>query len=319
MSIVKYQIFVSSTYDDLRDERDQVIKACLEIGHIPVGMEMFSAANEEQWKIITRQIDDSDYFVVIVANRYGSMLNGVSFTEMEYDYAVSKGIPVLGFVLDSKAAWPTERSESNRRAIPKLDAFKKKVKGKPVSFWKNKEELHGNCAIALAKAIASQPRRGWIRSPIDLPPQITQNYEINTVYNGVENAPEHLMSENERLRFLVFQLRDEPLLLTFPTNKASVTRIVFVEGYVKDRNASIWPIVRTIAGSTYWVQSRAEISGDGRWKAKVVIGQNGTADVGAHYELGVFVNPGLPVREGDELDSWPDAEFKSEFVEIIRT
>jgi len=43
----KYQIFVSSTYDDLKKERDQVIKASLEMGHIPVGMEMFSAADEE--------------------------------------------------------------------------------------------------------------------------------------------------------------------------------------------------------------------------------------------------------------------------------
>ena len=41
---VKYQIFVSSTYEDLRDERNEVIKACLNMGHIPVGMEMFNAA-----------------------------------------------------------------------------------------------------------------------------------------------------------------------------------------------------------------------------------------------------------------------------------
>ncbi|EIQ1514512.1 DUF4062 domain-containing protein [Vibrio parahaemolyticus] len=69
----KFQIFVSSTYEDLKDERDQVIKAILEMGHIPVGMEMFSAADEEQWKIIQRQIDESDYYVVIAAHKYGSL------------------------------------------------------------------------------------------------------------------------------------------------------------------------------------------------------------------------------------------------------
>lgn len=92
--LIKYQVFVSSTHQDLKDERDQVIKATLEMGHIPVGMEMFSAADEEQWRVITRQIDQSDYYVVIVAHRYGSVLEGVSFTEKEYDYAVQKGIPV---------------------------------------------------------------------------------------------------------------------------------------------------------------------------------------------------------------------------------
>ena len=59
----KYQVFLSSTYDDLKEQREQVIKAILEMGHIPVGMEMFSAADEEQWKLITRQIDESDYYV----------------------------------------------------------------------------------------------------------------------------------------------------------------------------------------------------------------------------------------------------------------
>jgi len=44
----KYQVFVSSTFQDLSDERELVIKAILEMGHIPVGMEMFSAADEEQ-------------------------------------------------------------------------------------------------------------------------------------------------------------------------------------------------------------------------------------------------------------------------------
>jgi hypothetical protein len=57
---LKYQIFVSSTYEDLKEARDTVIKAVLEMGHIPVGMEMFSAADEQQWAVIKRQIDDSD-------------------------------------------------------------------------------------------------------------------------------------------------------------------------------------------------------------------------------------------------------------------
>ena len=69
---LKYQIFVSSTYEDLKDERNEVIKACLNMGHIPVGMEMFNAADEEQWAVITRTIDQCDYYVVIVAHRYGS-------------------------------------------------------------------------------------------------------------------------------------------------------------------------------------------------------------------------------------------------------
>jgi Domain of unknown function (DUF4062) len=69
---IKYQVFVSSTYRDLKDERDQVIKAILELGHMPVGMEMFSAAEEDQWQVIARKIDEADYYVLVLAHRYGS-------------------------------------------------------------------------------------------------------------------------------------------------------------------------------------------------------------------------------------------------------
>jgi uncharacterized protein DUF4062 len=44
----KYQVFISSTYQDLQDKREQLIRAILEMGHIPLGMEMFSAADDAQ-------------------------------------------------------------------------------------------------------------------------------------------------------------------------------------------------------------------------------------------------------------------------------
>src|SRR5687767_14870058 len=109
---VKYQVFVSSTYEDLQQEREQVVKAILEMGHIPVGMEMFSAADEEQWSIIQRHIEASDYYVVIVAHRYGSMVDGVSYTEKEYDHTVQAGVPALGFIINDAAGWPENRRDT---------------------------------------------------------------------------------------------------------------------------------------------------------------------------------------------------------------
>jgi Domain of unknown function (DUF4062) len=114
---VKYQIFVSSTYEDLKEERNEVIKACLNMGHIPVGMEMFNAADEEQWQVITRTIDQCDYYVVIIAHRYGSTVEGISFTEKEYDYAVAQGVPILGFPIDDGASWPNDRIDKAQGAV----------------------------------------------------------------------------------------------------------------------------------------------------------------------------------------------------------
>src|SRR4051812_12609512 len=96
----KFTIFVSSTYEDLKEERDAVVKAILEMGHIPVGMEMFSAADDAQWELIKRNIDTTDYYIVVVAHRYGPMDGAVSYTEKEYDYAASAAIPILGFIIE---------------------------------------------------------------------------------------------------------------------------------------------------------------------------------------------------------------------------
>jgi len=174
MSTVKYQVFVSSTYDDLRDERSQVIKAILEMGHIPVGMEMFSAADEEQWKIIARQIDETDYYVVIVGNRYGSVTGGVSFTEKEYDYAVSKGVPALGFIVDSSVEPLAKHTDKEEGKIAALAKFKSKVKQRPVGFWKTADDLHGKVSIALMKAFNTTPRIGWTRATAIAGPEVTQ-------------------------------------------------------------------------------------------------------------------------------------------------
>ena len=71
----KYQIFISSTFDDLKEERQKVRDAILSMYHFPIGMEMFSAADEEQWNTIKETIDSSDYYVVIIAHRYGSVID----------------------------------------------------------------------------------------------------------------------------------------------------------------------------------------------------------------------------------------------------
>src|SRR5688572_21788241 len=94
----KYQVFVSSTYQDLQEERRQVIHALLELDCIPSGMELFPAADEDQWSLIKGVIDDCDYYVVILGGRYGSLgPEGLSYTEMEYRYAIEKGKPVAAF------------------------------------------------------------------------------------------------------------------------------------------------------------------------------------------------------------------------------
>lgn len=97
----KLQVFVSSTYTDLKEERQTAVEAILDAGHIPAGMELFKAGNESQLKTIYKWIDESDVYMLILGGRYGSVepKSGKSYIQLEYEYALSKDIPVFAVVL----------------------------------------------------------------------------------------------------------------------------------------------------------------------------------------------------------------------------
>lgn len=163
---VKYQVFVSSTFIDLQDERRAAIEAILNIGHIPVGMEAFQASDDTQWDYIKRRIDESDYYVVIVGERYGSEDKGKSYTQMEYEYAVASGVPVAGFLLDptSRQSWPSNKVEFDKR--DKVENFRNLCQQKLVKFWRNTDELGGRVSVALNELMRQKPRTGWVRADV---------------------------------------------------------------------------------------------------------------------------------------------------------
>jgi hypothetical protein len=186
VSQIKYQIFVSATYEDLKLEREQVIKAILDMGHFPVGMEMFGAADATQWRIISKTIEQSDYYVVICAHRYGSIEpdSNLSYTEKEYDYATKKKIPTLGFVIEKDAKWPSSFIDKDAAVVSALAVFKEKIKKKYVSTWKSTEDLYGKVSVALMKEINANPRTGWIRA--NLVPDASSLTELTRL--STENA-----------------------------------------------------------------------------------------------------------------------------------
>ena len=161
----RYQIFVSSTYEDLKDERRAVLSVVQDMEDIPSGMEMFPATDEEQFNFIKRIIDNSDYYVVIVAGRYGSIApDGLSYTEKEYDYAVSKGIRVLAFVRNDSDI-PADKRDTDKVKIEKLAAFKSKLTdGRVVKMWSQSQDLASTVIISLTKEKSLYPAIGWVRA-----------------------------------------------------------------------------------------------------------------------------------------------------------
>lgn len=162
----RYQVFVSSTYADLKQERQRVMQALMEMDCIPAGMELFPAADEEQWQFIKKVIDDCDYYLLIIGGRYGSTTSdGISYTEKEFDYAVEKGLKVVALIHGAPDDIPFGKSEQDPMLRAKLLAFKDKVMdGRLVKFWKSAEELPGLVALSLTKTIKTYPAVGWVRA-----------------------------------------------------------------------------------------------------------------------------------------------------------
>jgi hypothetical protein len=182
---IKYQVFVSSTYKDLSEERQEVMQALLELDCIPVGMELFPAADDDQWTLIKRLIDDCDYYVLIVGGRYGSMnIDGVSYTQMEYEYAISKDVPIIAFLHKNPGKIPVDKSETDPLLLKKLDSFKELAQKKMCRYWENAIDLGSQVSRSLVRLIKDKPRHGWVKATA-LPSEETTK-ELLDLKNEVE-------------------------------------------------------------------------------------------------------------------------------------
>lgn len=162
----RYQVFVSSTYTDLKDERKNVTQTLMEMECIPAGMELFPAVDEGQWEFIKKVIDDCDYYILLVGGRYGSLGDeGISYTEKEYDYAVEKGIKVIALVHGKPNEISTGKSELSPDLRNKLENFREKVStGRLVKYWTSAAELPGLVSLSLTRTMRLFPAVGWIRA-----------------------------------------------------------------------------------------------------------------------------------------------------------
>lgn len=162
----RYQVFVSSTYADLKQERQHVTQALMEMDCIPAGMELFPATDEEQWEFIKRVIDDCDYYLLIIGGRYGSTTEeGISYTEKEYDYAVEIGLKVVALLHEKPDNIPVGKSDIAPELREKLKIFREKVSNnRLVKFWNEPTELPGLVALSLSKTIKMFPATGWVRA-----------------------------------------------------------------------------------------------------------------------------------------------------------
>ncbi len=201
----RFDVFVSSTYEDLIEERKEITQACLECDCMPVGMEMFPASNMEQWEFIKKVIDKADIYLVIVAGKYGSLGvdeqgNRMSYTEMEFNYARSTGKPILAFLHKDINRLTRDKVEIDNERVEALNAFRGKVtKDRMVKFYTNKDELRANVLSSINSSKKLIKEGGWIRA----------EHSTSVANSGMKTQIDALQQSNKELNQKIQKMTKE--------------------------------------------------------------------------------------------------------------
>ena len=190
----KWQVFVSSTYSDLIQERQACVEAILRAGHIPAGMELFSAGSESQLEIIMRWIDDSDIYVLILGGRYGSIepKSGISYTEIEYNYAFLKNKPIVTIIL-SDLYLDTKVQKDGKKTLELvngtlLEKFKNTALSRISRMVDNEIEIKLTILESLSDIQNRNDIKGWVKESDlkELSTLINRNQELVERNNSLE-------------------------------------------------------------------------------------------------------------------------------------
>lgn len=207
-----FQIFVSSTYEDLKNERKKVQETLINNNCLPRGMELFNASDKSQWKIITDVIDDCDYFVLIIGGKYGSIDESVnkSYTQKEFEYAKKKKIPIIAFIRKNIDSLQAIKVERDKERIKMLSDFINEVKkNRMVNFCDSEADLALSLYKSIEEAKIKLPRIGFVKSD-EIPPkffnkEITTTIEIGGVWisqwEETEKDLSSVIKSNEEIKF----------------------------------------------------------------------------------------------------------------------
>jgi hypothetical protein len=172
----RFQIFISSTFRDLREERKKAVEVIFQRGHIPIDLARFSADNESDRKVIEKAIDDCQIYLLMLGHRYGELVpNGdISYTELEYEIAQKKGLQTLVLLMDPeeikrrrKELDPeNERDRAELTNFERLEKFHRRVREHFVELW-TPEDFKYLCLKAIDDNLPKCDKRGFVREPED--------------------------------------------------------------------------------------------------------------------------------------------------------
>ncbi|MDA1528499.1 DUF4062 domain-containing protein [Bacillus cereus group sp. TH260-2LC] len=197
----KLQVFISSTFTDLEEERQAAVQAILNAGHIPAGMELFKAGDTSQKETIMKWIEESDVYMLILGGRYGSIdpETGMSYTHWEYEYAKELEKPRFAIVITKEALEQKVKdcgmSVLEQDNNDKYKEFKDVVLKKISKFYSDLKDIKIVVLESLKEYEKNEKLTGWVSGS-----------EIKNV-NDIMKDNYNLLKENAKLQKQVQQMQ----------------------------------------------------------------------------------------------------------------
>ncbi|GHV41403.1 hypothetical protein AGMMS49546_17190 [Spirochaetia bacterium] len=187
----KYLIYIGSGLDDLKNERRELPRIIMELGHIPVSADCLDPAEENSAALVNKTIGECDYYISLIAHRYSGPI------EAEYTEAINCGLPVLALIIDEKARWKGTKKEKEPEIIRKMDDFKAELRTNPHETWINTADLRQKAQRLLIQAINLDPRQGWVPAAQAISPSLAN--EIARLSTENEELKKRFRMENNKI------------------------------------------------------------------------------------------------------------------------
>ena len=144
---MKKKVYISATYNDLKEHRQAVALALQKMNYDVRCMESYVATDERTDKLCVQDVASCDFYVGIFAKRYGWIPpdSELSITELEYRQA--RGQPdrtrCLIFLLHEEAEWSPKWIDAlhDTAAAAKLQRLKESLVGTSTGVFRSVEDL----------------------------------------------------------------------------------------------------------------------------------------------------------------------------------
>jgi tetratricopeptide (TPR) repeat protein len=163
------RIYLSSTFEDLKDHRAAVYRALRQMRHDVVSMEDYAAGEARPVDACLADVAACDVYIGVFAWRYGYVPaddnpDALSITELEYRHAGRTGKPRLVFLLDSMVPWPRGYSDDvtgdgDRGA--RIKAFRDRLERERLrATFTSPDDLASEVSVALVKQLQAFTEAG---------------------------------------------------------------------------------------------------------------------------------------------------------------